>query len=224
MDDAEEAKTKNSEYLGKYCFVSSWTDQADESIPFWGLYTHQMSGVRIKMKKCPFNKNTASLPYYNDGKPFETYFPQSLIDRNDIYLYPTLPFLRKIEYTKNDDFIYPSPITYLKRNADGSYNIQGCFNDINRYKRDSWLFQSEWRYSMMIFPHDTLGKLNLQLEANTKDMPFCYYDFPISEEAFSDIEITTGPKMNAGDKILLQALVEKYCPTAQVKDSSLLIN
>ncbi|RHM14500.1 hypothetical protein DWZ83_02405 [Amedibacillus dolichus] len=33
MDDADEVVTKNNEYLGKYCFVSSWTDLADESIP-----------------------------------------------------------------------------------------------------------------------------------------------------------------------------------------------
>lgn len=35
MDDAEEVKTKNSEYLGKYCFISSWTDLEEENIPFW---------------------------------------------------------------------------------------------------------------------------------------------------------------------------------------------
>lgn len=61
MDDAEEVRTRNSEYLGKYCFVSSWTNQSDESIPFWGLYTHQMSGVRIRMRAYPFEKSTASM-------------------------------------------------------------------------------------------------------------------------------------------------------------------
>ena len=64
----------------------------------------------------------------------------------------------------------------------------------------------------------------MQLEANATDLPFYHYDFPIAEEAFLDIEITTGPKMNMGDKILLQSLVEKYSPTATIKNSSLLIN
>lgn len=48
MDDAEEVKTKNSPFLGKYCFISSWTDIEAESIPFWGLYTDNMSGIRIE--------------------------------------------------------------------------------------------------------------------------------------------------------------------------------
>ena len=224
MDDAEEVKTRNSEYLGKYCFVSSWTDQSDESIPFWGLYTHQMSGARIRMRACPFEKNTASLPYFDNGKPFDTYMPTSLLKRNDIYLYPTVPFLRKVEYTANDELIYPSPITYLKRHPDGRYDMQGSFNDVGKYKRNTWGFQSEWRYSIILFPHDNQGRLNLQLEANATDLPFYHYDFPIAEDAFLDIEITTGPKMSMGDKILLQSLVEKYCPTATIKNSSLLIN
>ena len=66
MDDAEEMKTKNSEYLGKYCFVSSWTDDAKESIPLWGLYTYNMTGVRIKMRKNPFVFEQTKLYYYED--------------------------------------------------------------------------------------------------------------------------------------------------------------
>lgn len=224
MDDAEEVKTTNSEYLGKYCFVSSWTDISDESIPFWSLYTTQMSGVRIRMKKYPFEKSTYSLPYYAEGCPFETYIPASLFQRNDVYLYPTLPFLRKVEYTSDDTLIYPTPITSLNKQTNGRMIIQASFNDVGKYKRNTWAFQSEWRYSIILFPHDSQGRLNLQLEANSTDLPFYYYDCPISNEAFLDIEITTGPKMNMGDKILLQTLVEKYCPTAVIKDSSLLIN
>ena len=223
MDDAEEVKTKNSAYLGKYCYISSWTDCAEESIPFWGLYTQQMSGVRIKMRKCPFNKSIVSLPYYDNGNPFETYIPKPLITRNDIYLYPTIPFLREVVYTTNDDLINPSPITLLERNPNGTYNIQGNFNDVGGHKRDSWRFQSEWRYSIIVFPRGNNGELNIHLEANISDMPFDHYDFTISDEAFSDIEITTGPKMSVGDKILLESLVKEYCPSAIIQPSSLQI-
>lgn len=224
MDDAEEVKTKNSEFLGKYCFVSSWTDIEEESIPFWGLYTKDMSGVRIKMRKNPFMKNKYSFDWFDNGKEFSSYLPSSLMSRDDIYVYPTLPFLRKVEYTKRDDLIYPEPIKYLKRYPNGRCDIQGSFNDINRYKRDSWEFQSEWRYSFLIFPHDSFGRLDMHLEAGTNDLPFSFYDFSIEDEAFNDIEIVMGPKMNNGDKELLKLLCEKYCPKAVIKNSDLQIN
>ena len=62
-DDAEEVKTKNSEFLGKYCFVSSWTDDENESIPLWNLYTYNMTGIRIKMCKNPFVFEQTKLYY-----------------------------------------------------------------------------------------------------------------------------------------------------------------
>ncbi len=224
MDDAEEVKTKNSDYLGKYCFISSWTDIEQESIPFWGLYTSNMTGVRIRMRKYPFRKKKYSLSYYEEGKEFESFVPESLVARKDIYLYPSLPFLRKVEYTDNDDLIYPKPIDYLCKNSNGTFNLTGNFKNINKFKRDSWLFQSEWRYGFIVFPHDEKGCLNMQLKANAKDLPFYFYDFEINEEALGDIEILTGPKMNTGDKELLKLLCEKYCPQAVIKESQLQIN
>lgn len=224
MDDAEEVKTRNSEFLGKYCFISSWTELEAESIPFWTMYTGKMSGIRIGMRKNPFEKNRIRLPYYENGKEFDTFCPKELSLRDDIYLYPTLPFLRKVEYTGNDDLIYPSPISYFKKNTDGTYDMEGNFDDINKYKRDCWDFQEEWRYGMLIFPHTSDGKLKLQLEANAKDLPFYFYDVRIAESAFRDIEILMGPKMNQGDKEILKLLVEKYCPSAIIKESVLKMN
>lgn len=183
-----------------------------------------MSGVRIKMQKYPFRLNRVALEWYNEGNEFDTYIPISLVSSKDLYVYPTMPFLRKVEYTKNDDLIYPSPIEYLNKKLDGSYDITGNFNDINKYKRDSWKFQSEWRYGMLIFPHHKDGRLNLQLEANAKDLPFYSYDVPILDEAFKNIEILTGSKMNDGDKELLRLLVQKYCPAVVIKKSELKIN
>lgn len=56
MDDLEEVKTDGLNNFGKYCFVSSWTSSAEESIPFWHMYTNDMAGARIKMPKDMFKK------------------------------------------------------------------------------------------------------------------------------------------------------------------------
>ncbi len=224
MDDAEEVVTANSDFLGKYCFVSSWTDLEEESIPFWAMYTDNMTGLRIRMKKYPFKKDFLSLGYYKNGKRFESYCPSKIVESYSIYLYPTIPFLRKVEYTNDEKLIFPEPLKHVSQNTDGTYNIRGNFNDIDKYKRDTWAFQSEWRYSLVFFPHDEKGRLNLDLSANGDDMPFWHVDLEIADEAYDTIQIVTGPKMPEGDKILLETLVGKYCPAAKIEHSTLKIN
>lgn len=51
MDDLQEQKTADVENLGKFVFISSWTEESDESIPMWRMYTDPRAGVRIKMRK-----------------------------------------------------------------------------------------------------------------------------------------------------------------------------
>lgn len=39
-----------------------------------------------------------------------------------------------------------------------------------------------------------------------------YYDLVISDEAFSSMKIVSSPKMTPGNRVILDALVEKYAP------------
>lgn len=57
MDDIQEQKTADIENIGKFVFVSSWTDDVVESIPMWKMYTDPRCGVRIKLRKNPFLKH-----------------------------------------------------------------------------------------------------------------------------------------------------------------------
>ena len=61
MDDLQEQETADLKNVGQVCYISSWTDDVDESIPMWNMYTSINSGVRIKLKKHPFkfHENTA---------------------------------------------------------------------------------------------------------------------------------------------------------------------
>ena len=43
--------------LEKFVYVSCWTEDSEESIPLWNLYTPNMHGVRIRMPEFPFKKN-----------------------------------------------------------------------------------------------------------------------------------------------------------------------
>src|SRR5690606_25885228 len=54
VDDVTQGDNQDIEALGNYIFVSCWTDLEEESIPFWHMYTKDMSGVRLKIKSNPF--------------------------------------------------------------------------------------------------------------------------------------------------------------------------
>ena len=56
LDDSEEEKVQDKQQYGKYCFVSSWTEEEEESIPMWNIYTNLSEGVRIKLPKNPFQE------------------------------------------------------------------------------------------------------------------------------------------------------------------------
>ena len=84
VDDVEESSVyENTVPMGKYTFVSCWTESEEESIPLWNMYTPQMRGVRIKMNSSDlFFKYKIEPGTYltsggsvtiNDG--FETYTP-----------------------------------------------------------------------------------------------------------------------------------------------------
>lgn len=52
--------------------------------------------------------------------------------------------------------------------------------------------------------------------------PFRFYDLDIDPQYFEEMEITCSPQMSIGNRIVLEALVEKYNPKAKIVDSELL--
>ena len=50
-----------------------------------------------------------------------------------------------------------------------------------------------------------------------------YYDIKISEDAFNNIEIVLGPKMNDGEKLLVETICQKYAPNAKITESKIKI-
>ena len=127
VDDPEEAETEDIETAGRHCLVSCWTDKEEDIIPMWSMYTPNMRGVRIKMRKYPFKQ-------YVYGKN-ELYFKEetkSYINFNDVYtktvsIVPSYPLLEKIEYTKNDSLLKPKILTKTENKTKISlYNIGRC--------------------------------------------------------------------------------------------------
>lgn len=240
MDDIQEQKTADIENIGKFVFVSSWTDDVVESIPMWKMYTDPRCGVRIKLRKNPFLKHGTR------GSDFEKVLGATLEDEKsrttvmDTFLDLTAmleggyvspqgwsgDILTKIEYTNDLDKLEPS--------------VGSCENGKNRidlgllgkYKNTHWRFQNEWRYIMDFVPMNFssnpqqiaryFSQTVLQMSTGIAEPPFRYYDLDIDSKYFEEMEITCSPQMSAGNRTILETLVERYNPNATILESELL--
>lgn len=99
VDDPDEAYTSDLGSAGKYALVSCWTATNEDVLPMWSMYTTNMSGVRIKMKKNPFK--------VYQYEPGELHFKEKVESNINYYdenickyaIAPSCPKLIKVEYT-----------------------------------------------------------------------------------------------------------------------------
>lgn len=232
LDDLQEQETSDIKNLGRFCFVSSWTDDSSEMIPMWNMYTNMESGVRIKLPKYPFEESKSiteenGYPLFKYGKieNVDSIIPvQKMLQYK--FITPGLlkqeEILFEVQYSSDKDKLYPR---ILSESAESTYL---ALDKIGIYKNVGWAFQKEWRYKFLALPIDLSDEEHLQesykeviakMIAGTATLQFSHYDIPISDEAFSKMEIVLSPKMSAGSRVIVRDLVEKYNSTAVVRDS-----
>lgn len=79
-------------------------------------------------------------------------------------------------------------------------------------------------YIMQIYPYNWSAGLEhgykqflqtiIQIAQGSDEPSIGYYDLSIADDAFSGMVITPSPRMTAGNRILLEVLLEKYNPSA----------
>lgn len=220
VDDLEEVKTNDMGDLGRYCFVSCWTEEKEESIPFWHIYTNKMRGVRIKLPSNMFKKYIVN----NIGSQgdFESYFTLEEIICSDYTISPNwVEILEKVQYTDDKALLYPN---VMSKNGD-EFNI--AFGELGKHKRKNWEFQKEWRYMFRILPislkeiEDNNFNPFLEKIFQGQGLEIDSYFLSLDDKAFEKMEITLGPNATDGDKIIVESLVRTYNPLAKVHSSSL---
>lgn len=222
VDDPEEAETEDLGLAGKHCLVSCWTKNGEDVLPMWNMYTPGMKGVRIKMRKNPFKQYI-----YDKGEEHFSEKTLSYIDyRSDyaknISIVAKCPLIVEIEYTKNEDLLHPQ----IKNQSERGISIS--FEKIGRYKREYWAFQKECRYIILTAPwsinemekvqtvEEQTGLFNRLLDKNNKQ--FCDEIYlALADDAFKDMEILLAPKTSEPEYVIVQALLDKYCPDNYVK-------
>ncbi len=239
MDDPQEQRTQDVENIGRFVFISSWTEEAKEDIPMWKMYTDLHSGVRIKLPKNPFKRSKTSIEslsnifsgYYvtseGNDKEIDTFMDLAELIRKRIFSNQAWKgeILHQIEYT--DDFSLLEP-AILDRTGEG---LQIKLDKLGKYKNSYWQFEKEWRYILVFTKLDlssgvenAMNQFNISMlnMSNGTETPLIrHYDLEIAQEYFANIEITPSPQMSIGNRILLETLVEKYNPTAKIRESEL---
>lgn len=238
MDDLQEKEASDVKNIGKIFYVSSWTEDETESIPMWNMYASLKAGIRIKMKSIPFENRghnydeikralPPAMKFEVQGDPPKTLIPYSDMITHGFLVVPNDAerILHKVEYTSDKNKLCPRLLSYVNE------QMRISFEPIGKYKNMHWEFQHEWRYIFCMVSHDIIAAPKDQNNAFIKTMErilvgdyeqaIPFYDIPITQEAFSEMEITLSPRISAGNRIIVENLIEKYNPSAKISDSSL---
>ncbi|MPM26726.1 hypothetical protein SDC9_73231 [bioreactor metagenome] len=243
VDDLEESEygiSSANVKMGKYIFVSCWTKDNKENVALWGLYTRN-KGVRITLDEDMFVT-------YPVTETHKGYF-RNFIEFGKDYLIVTAnnnAVLFDIEYVDNLAQKVQDIGDFSIDTRKETYSLKFT-NTFGNFKSKHWEFQKECRYKITAIPckypkdEDFLNSLvsgkSFLTSANHildkilnsisnsfmeyQDISANYFDIPLNDIAFQNMEILLAPQSTEADKLIVEALIKSYCPTAMLKDSNL---
>ncbi len=220
MDDLQENMSSDVKNFGRIFFASSWTDEATESIPMWKMYASMESGVRIGLPKNPFKRYPEQATVKETGEliDYDVLIPISELRQKGIYTteHKKLSILVKMNYTYDLNLLEPKIL--------GEDEKSLVISPFGKYKSKYWEFQKEWRYLLWFIKPNAWNNGNNFYEevlAGNVTLPINYFDLKIDDGCFNKMEVLISPKMSDGNRILLDTLINRYNPTALLKESVL---
>ncbi|EIV8497355.1 DUF2971 domain-containing protein [Vibrio vulnificus] len=238
VDDTEEAELYGKYNIAPFLYVSCWTTNDVENIPLWNMYTAGMKGVRITFDEKPFHYRTVKQdPRYNINIEGELSSPLTLEQMfgAECFVIPSFfdqnNFGRPVEYIGDVSGIYHDAVK-VTENGDGTVNMAlESANNVALHKNQYWTFQDEYRFTLLALPSpksgytpDAMNNMNhhavnavLSGTAPSND----FIDLDLCPEKLNRITVTLAPKTTYADELLVRALLEKYCPGANMVYSSL---
>lgn len=221
VDDINETEFSDENQLNfsHHTLISCWTDNEEENLAFWNMYTPNMQGVRIKIPRQVFNTysfTTSEDILMKPGVLVENFLlSEKECFTKDYWIIPFSEHFYKVQYTDEESLLKPK-IFIIEGN---NYTFKS--SDIGLYKSRVWEFQNEVRFKLFVLPTkdkngNILNPLNnfMKIINENIESPLEQYFLPIRDEAFSKMEITLGPKSNYSQELIVKALIEKYNPSA----------
>lgn len=239
VDDLEERTEPSKIKLWQYLFVSCWTENPEESIPLWRMYSGITHGVRIGMDIDMFEDNIvggsnvpADIPHrgFLVGK-----IPAHDFLRKDFFILPVTGiendkdtlFYCHVNYV--DDVNENTKDAYQITMTDASHASSNInFGAIGKYKNKRWAFQEETRFRLIVMPFNPVlsDPNNVSTKAlhafhQSIPVPISEYFLKLKTEVLNNIEITLHPNATASDRVIVEALCAKYAQSATIKESEL---
>ncbi len=216
-----------------YTYVSCWTESEEENIPLWHMYAKGGVGIRIGIEKdcidwekcLRFGRRPIDL----GKRPPEHIGQLSSVMR----LQPFTIFgnmgpecYSPIKYI---DHQYDTEVVSIGANSTTvgkTLNLNDFQQYIGLYKDLKWSFQNETRFRLFMIPvilkQEYVNYVEFEkIIKNNTFNPFTYIDLHLKESSFENIEITLGPNATESNFLIVNALIEKYAPYANIKGSIL---
>lgn len=244
LDDLEENIQSSGVNIGSYAFASCWTDDKEESIPLWKMYTENGLGVRLTLDSDMFKDyhnpeimTLSGLSLCTKDSPLSiTKTPLEDFINTDHIVLPITPaemnscLFKRIEYVDN--------VLEHTRNCvkivQGENNYSRVFiyhPNVGKYKNKRWAFQNEVRFVLLIFPGKKFSSMEtfpVEFEQWLFDVwthnisnSITHYDMHLKEGILNTMEITLSPSMPIPKQIIVKALVDQFAPNAKISSSAL---
>lgn len=239
VDDLEEGRVESSGIkLGKHFFASCWTENPEESIPLWKMYSGDSYGVRISLEKDMFKKYVIKSGIYN-GLPVIGCV-DSLLPAEELFNKEYMPFPPVFTQSSVDDFFYrkveyiddvskaTEDIVHITPTDGNRADMEIALGKVGRYKHKRWSFQEETRFVISFLPinplrykPDVVSSLVMEAYQSDRHVPFNSYYMHLRDDVFDNLEIVLNPMASEGLKVIVEKLCAAYAPNAVIKESSL---
>jgi hypothetical protein len=242
VDDVFEAQSHAGIQFGKYVFVSCWTEEVEENLPQWHMYSGGMTGVRIQLPRNPFRSLTyvppsdfteieINGPMENSPITFEeslgsNYFVVPLFFDNH--------FASPVEYVEDVRRCYENHVMTDNEHTDNPQVTVSDAGRVIRYKSEVWSFQQEYRFALTILPthpSESIGSSPVPEKPALRYSPAGYlsgvdhglqfFDVSISEHALDGLVVRTGPLCTPGTIACVEAVLSQWAPKAKLEQSAL---
>lgn len=215
VNDMYDGKMQDFKDAQKLMFVSCFTKSNQENIPLWEIYAGP-KGVRIGLNDLIF------------GPPCHKFFNNEIGREQDQNLFGTIS-------DENSVIFGPTEVDYSNEHVEDV--IEDRFGGglkvfyplkIGNKKSTHWSFEDEVRFKLLSF-NAMVGEESIEklLEKMKRVMPAIddsiYIDAPVDEKHLLNMEILLGPKTDDADRIIVEALVEKFKINGSVSKSELQI-
>ena len=245
MDDPDEeigiefGKRKN---VGKHLYVSCWTDEEKESIPMWNQYAGSMHGVRICLPIMLFKHYGYGKGEYGASRDTVMHIDMAKYYHEDKITFPQDVTYGPIEYTEDESILYPDYKKIIStgkviKTEEGYYTAERKqyyqLAMLGKHKRTAWSFQKEWRYLIYTIPYGMKSyktddeeqdkEISRRLDDDTYMPEYEHLFLDISDYAFKQMKILLGPRMNQGEKYMVNCILKQGQFEGTVEESKLKI-